>query len=43
MYEEIEVADMGDSGVETKQGGPGPYVDAVFGFGRAPGFSEDGA
>lgn len=40
MYEEFEVAEMGDSGEETKQVGPGPWVDAIYGLGRIAGFSE---
>jgi hypothetical protein len=41
MCEEFAVVEMGDSSEETKQFGPGPWVDSVYGFGRAAGFGEE--
>jgi hypothetical protein len=40
MYEEFEIEDIGDSGEETKQFGPGGYPDSVYGLGRASGRIE---
>jgi hypothetical protein len=39
---ELELSDLGDARVETKQSAPAlAYHDSVFGWGRWPGFVED--
>lgn len=33
----IELVDLGDACVETKQRGPGPFSDSMWGWGARPG------
>lgn len=36
----LDVVDLGDACDETKQQGPGPYFDSVWGWGYLPGYEQ---
>jgi hypothetical protein len=39
---ELELSDLGDARIETKQRSPGvAYADSIYGWGTWPGFVDD--